>query len=366
MKKNKSNKKLVVILGARPNFVKGAPFFKRLEEYPEVTCDLIHTGQHYDANMSKIFFEDMGIPKPNFHFEFGAQTGTYSLGVLVNSLAETFVREQYDTVVVVGDTDSTLAGALAAKRVGCELVHIEAGLRSCDKRMPEEKNRIAIDHLSDRLFVTEEAGVVHLAEEGIADEKVYLVGNIMIESIERYRHLADESSVLSDLSLTSEAYFVVTIHRIENTSNDKIFSRILDTLQILAKKHTLVFPMHPGTKNRITALGFTDMLDNLKIVEPLGYLDFMQLVQKAKGVITDSGGIQEETSHLGIPCATIRDNTERPATLTMGTNKLFPLDSLDAGAVESHLLQENFKSGQIPLWDKDVSKRILDILVANN
>lgn len=354
-------KKIAAILGARPNFVKAAPIFARLKEYPDLHMDVLHTGQHYDENMSHIFFEQMNIPKPKVNLEFGG-SNQISLGEVIASLTKIYKEEQYSDIIVFGDTDSTLAGAIAAKEAGCNLFHVESGLRSYDKRMPEEKNRVVIDHLSDVLFTTELAGREHLIEEGVSIDKIKEVGNIMIESIELYGHLADRSDILERLNIVPGQYVVNTIHRIENTSDDKIFSSILETLQQLGTTHTIVFPLHPGTKNRIKELGFESLLETLIVIEPQGYLDFMKLVRNAKAVITDSGGIQEETSHLGIPCATLRDNTERPITLTKGSNMLFPLNSLNVSDVEKHINKDYFQAKIIPLWDDLVSKRILDVI----
>lgn len=355
-------KRFAVILGARPNFVKAAPFFLRAKEYPELKFDLIHTGQHYDENMSKIFFDDMQIPKPDIHLDTRKDSSSTTLGLMFSEVLKTVGEGSYDGVIVFGDIDSALLGGIAAAKYDIKLVHVEAGLRSHDRRMPEEKNRILIDHLADILFTTEPVGEENLILEDIERDKIHYVGNIMIESIERFKHLTEKSTVLSDLNLQEQDYFAVTIHRPENTDNSETFNKILAMLNELAKEHTLVFPVHPGTKSKMAKLGYENLLETMKLIEPLGYLDFMKLTMSSKGVITDSGGIQEEASHLGIPCATIRDNTERPITLTHGTNKLFPLADLNAGAVLEHLTSTDCKPGQIPLWDKEVSKRILDVL----
>lgn len=355
-------KSYLVIVGARPNFIKAAPLFKRVKEYPDLEFTLLHTGQHFDANMSKIFFDQMGIPKPDIQLDIEGEKFSEKLGKLFSKLKQIVTNPKYNGVIVFGDINSTLAGAIAASVNGKKLIHIESGLRSHDKRMPEELNRVITDHLSDLLFVTEQAGVDNLILEGVDQDKIHLVGNIMIESIEIFKDTFDESTIIQDLSLQKNEYVVSTIHRVENTDQKDILEKLLKTLNIISEKYQVVFPLHPGTKNYIAKYGLEKYLDKLMVVEPVGYIDFMKLVIDAKGVVTDSGGIQEETSHLGIPCCTLRDNTERPVTLTHGTNKLFLIETLLPQDVLSHLERKDFVSNKIPYWDSNVSKRILDLL----
>jgi UDP-N-acetylglucosamine 2-epimerase (non-hydrolysing) len=253
-----------------------------------------------------------------------------------------------------------LAGAVAAVKT-TKLIHVESGLRSHDRRMPEEINRAIVDHLSDFLFTTEPAANANLLQEGIAEEKIKYVGNIMIESIEKYFDHIQTSDILSTLGLKEKSYIVSTIHRVENTDNPEILSKLLSVLHSLSKKQTIVFPVHPGTKKKIHEFGLDHLLDSVRVVEPLGYFEFMKLILESSGIVTDSGGIQEETSHLGIPCATLRDNTERPITLVLGSNKLFPIDSLnpeDIAELILHLERTDFKNRHIPLWNDKVSERI--------
>jgi UDP-N-acetylglucosamine 2-epimerase (non-hydrolysing) len=358
----KNKRSYAVIVGARPNFIKVAPFLKRAEDYPHLDFTLVHTGQHFDENMSKVFFEQMGIRHPDIQLDIKGEYHTEKIGKMFSALKKVVADPKYDGVVVFGDINSTLAGAIAAAATGKQIIHIEAGLRSHDRRMPEEINRAVTDHLSHVLFATEQTGLDNLLLEGIEAERVHLVGNIMIESIEIFKDKFNESNVLKTLSLQRGGYVVATLHRVENTDEKNILKRLLQTLEEVAKHYTVVFPLHPGTKQKIELYGLGSHLDNIVLTEPLGYLDFMKLVIDSKGVISDSGGIQEETSHLGIPCCTLRDNTERPITITHGTNKLVPINDIDPSIIIAHLAREDFKPEAIPLWDKNVSTRILDLL----
>lgn len=361
--KSNNKKHYIVILGARPNFVKAAPFFHRAKKYSNLSLTLVHTGQHFDENMSKIFFEQLGIPKPDIQLDIKGEFHTEKIGKMFTALKDVIGKKRYDGVIVFGDINSTLAGAVASVAVGKKLIHIESGLRSHDRRMPEEINRAIVDHLSHELFVTEQSGKDNLIKEGIPREKIHMAGNIMIESIEMFRPNFDKSNIVTELDLKKNKYVVVTIHRQENTDDKFILEKILNVLDLVSKKHILVMPLHPGTKQKIKNFGLGLKLKHIHIIEPLGYIDFMKLVIDSKGVITDSGGIQEETSHLGIPCCTLRDNTERPITIIQGSNKLFPLASVNASEVLRHLKRDDFIAHNIPLWDKKVSKRIIDRLM---
>ncbi|MBT4850327.1 UDP-N-acetylglucosamine 2-epimerase (non-hydrolyzing) [Candidatus Parcubacteria bacterium] len=352
-------RKFVVIMGARPNFVKAAPFFKEAKKHPEFEFTIIHTGQHFDQNMSKIFFEEMAIPKPDFNLDIQGKFHTEKIGKMFTALTEILSKGDYEGVIVFGDVNSTLAGAVASMKSGQKLIHIEAGLRSHDRRMPEEINRAIVDHLSESLFTTEPSANENLEREGVPKNKIHYVGNIMINSIEIFRDQFNKSDILKTLNLQSKKYVVATIHRQENTDNPMLFKKILMLLNEVNGDIPVVLPIHPGTKHKIEDLKLGFLLDNLNIVEPLGYFDFMKLMSESQGVITDSGGIQEETTHLGISCATLRDNTERPITLEKGSNKLFSIDDyLENKDVIKHLQRDDFESGHIPLWDDKVAERI--------
>ncbi len=353
---------LAVIVGTRPNFVKAAPFLRTAKDHPRFDYTIIHTGQHFDQNMSEIFFEELGISQPDIFLDVGAGRHSEKLARMFDTMKEIFKHYKFDAVVVFGDVNSTLAGALAAIKNNTRLIHIEAGLRSHDKRMPEETNRVIVDHLAHLHFVTEPAGVENLKSEGVKDKKIHLVGNIMIESLELYRDKIRDSTILDRLGLRSKGYVLVTIHRQENTDSKRMMGDILTLIKGLSLTYQVVFPLHPGTQKLIKEYGLESELEGLTVIEPIGYFDFLKLTQDSRGVVTDSGGIQEETSHLGIPCCTLRDNTERPITLELGSNKLFPITEATVESMIEHLDRQDFVPGPIPLWDTGVSKRIFDVL----
>ena len=359
-------KRFAVVLGTRPEFIKLSAFLQRA---PRLGIDLLtlHTGQHFDENMSSIFFRELGLPAPSVTLKAPHGQSSASLGDMIAGTTEVMVRERanLDGVIVLGDTYSTLAGGLAASRTKLPLIHIEAGLRSNDRRMPEELNRIIIDNMSELLFTTEEAGTNNLTHEGITQERIHFVGNIGVESFELIRSLIEARKTHEHLGFERRGYRVATIHRHEHTHDPKILERICVFLSQLAKRKPIVFPLHPATRAKLKEYGLEHRL-SATIIEPQGYLDFMNLVMNSAGVITDSGGIQEETSHLGIPCCTVRDTTERPVTIELGSNKLFPPASLDDAAfsrIEAHLARTDFTAGTIPLWDEHVSKRIVEYLL---
>ena len=360
LKKKKPN--LAVIVGTRPNFIKMAPFIREAKHHPLFEYTIIHTGQHFDKNMSEVFFRELEIPIPDITISPGGKQHTEKIALMFDKMKEIFKHYKFDGTVLFGDVNSTLAGALAAAKYNSNIVHIEAGLRSHDRRMPEEINRAIVDHLAHIHFVTEQSGADNLKREGVKDKKIHIVGNIMIESLEIYKDKINSSNIIEKLNLSSRRYILATIHRQENTDTPQIISRILDVLNDLSKDFTVVFPLHPGTKNRIYEYGLDDKLIGLKVIEPVGYFDFIKLIKSSLGVITDSGGIQEETSHFGIPCCTLRDNTERPITLELGSNKLFPVAEADSAEILKHLKRQNFIPGIIPLWDNKVSKRIFSVL----
>lgn len=358
---NKS-KHFAVVLGTRPNFIKAAPFFKEARKHPEYNFTIIHTGQHFDYNMSKIFFEEMFIPNPDVFLDSLGELHSEKIGRMFSALTAFFSNSKFDGVIVFGDVKSTLAGALAAAKNGLRVIHIESGLRSNDRRMPEEINRTIVDHLSDLLFITEPSAYQNLIREGIAETKIKYVGNLMIESIEIFLDKIMESNILEILKLKSKAYIVVTIHRQENVDNKQIFEKILLLLKELNKTARVILPLHPGTKKEIVKNNLGELLDEINVIAPLGYFEFMKLVIESKGIVTDSGGIQEEASHLGIPCCTLRDNTERVITIELGSNKLFPIELSSVSAIEAHLNRNDFKSKHMPLWDNKVSQRIFNFL----
>jgi UDP-N-acetylglucosamine 2-epimerase (non-hydrolysing) len=351
-------KQVAVIIGTRPNFVKAAPFLIEARNHSEYDVTVIHTGQHFDDQMSKVFLDELDIRQPDIHLDIKGQFHTEKIGKMFSTLTSEIGKHGFSAVIVFGDVNSTLAGALAAARNNRVLVHIEAGLRSHDRRMPEEINRVIVDHLSDLLFTTEPSANENLAIEGISSDKIRYVGNIMIECLEHFRDKISENGIHQRLGIGSRPYYVATIHRQENTDDRNILREILLVLSGIAGHHDVYFPLHPGTLKKIEAFGLLEILSNLDVIAPLGYFEFMKLVSESRGVVTDSGGIQEETSHLGVPCATLRDNTERPITLTLGSNRLFGIGQTHVQSILEHLSRTDFVPKTIPLWDGNVSKRI--------
>lgn len=358
----KKKPRIAVIVGTRPNFIKMAPFIREAKNHPRFDFTIIHTKQHFDDNMSGVFFDELGIPSPDITFTPGGERHTEKIALMFDKMKDVFKQNKFDAAVVFGDVNSTLAGALAAVKHNCRLIHIEAGLRSHDRRMPEEINRVIVDHLSHLHFVTEQSGVDNLKREGVKDKKIHLVGNIMIESIEIFKDKIESSGVLQELNLKPQGYILATIHRQENTDSPEAVKNIFNLLDDLAQTYPVIIPLHPGTKNKIQEYGLEKLLDNLIVVGPMGYFDFLKLAKESLGVVTDSGGIQEETSHLGVPCCTLRDNTERPITCELGSNKLFSINQTTSSELINHLEKRDFKSKNIPLWDDQVSHRIFEVL----
>lgn len=349
-------KRFAVVLGTRPEFIKLSAFLRRA---PLLGIDtfVLHTGQHFDDNMSSVFFRELGLPDPD------TTLGRFTtIGAMVADITGALEGERgrLDGVIVLGDTYTTLAGALAAVRVKLPLIHIEGGLRSGDRRMPEEMNRIIVDSLSDLIFVTEQSGVDNLLREGIPEERIHLVGNIGIESLEEIRASIQGREAYKRFGLAPRGYWVATVHRQEHTHVPKTLERISTFLSRLSEEMPIIFPLHPATRAKLAEYELEHSL-TVPTVEPLGYLDFMSLVENSAGVLTDSGGIQEEAAHLGIPCCTLRDTTERPVTIEYRSNRLFPPSELDGlrEEVRAHLSRTDLTPGAIPLWDSSVSERII-------
>lgn len=352
------SKKIAVILGARPNFIKAASFLREAKNHSDFKFIVIHTGQHFDKEMSGIFFEQMKIPKPDIILKIKSNFHTERLGKIFDSLKKIFFKNKFDAVVVFGDVNSTLAGAIAAAKNNCKIIHIESGLRSHDRRMPEEINRVIVDHQSDLLFTTEPSARKNLIKEGISRSKIKHVGNLMIESAIIFKKNIDESEILNKLALIHKKYILVTIHRQENTDSKENLKVVISLLKEISKVSKVILPLHPGTKKIILEYGLEKEINNLHIIDPLSYFDFMHLMSKSLGVVTDSGGIQEETTYLKIPCCTLRDNTERPVTVDYGSNKLFPLKLESLEQMIKHLKTDFSNNKPIKFWDKNVSKRI--------
>ena len=333
-----------------------------------IESKIVHTGQHYDAKMSDVFFSQLELPQPDYYLGIGGGTHTQQTARIMLEFEPILAAEKPDVVLVVGDVNSTIACALVAVKEHIPVVHVEAGLRSGDRRMPEEINRILTDSISDYLFVTEQAGLDNLAIEGVPAGKVFFVGNVMIDSLVHYRAAAARLSLLKDMQLAPGTYALVTMHRPANVDHEAGLRSILDIIRNTAAVRTVLFPIHPRTLNNMARFGLKEALEsipNVRIIEPQGYLEFLHLMDHASLVITDSGGIQEETTYLKVPCLTFRDSTERPATVELGTNHL--LHDLNPQTVHRHVLaivEGKIKQGTLPpLWDGQAAERIAAILL---
>jgi UDP-N-acetylglucosamine 2-epimerase (non-hydrolysing) len=411
-----SNMKILSVVGARPNFMKVAPVIAAINAHnnrlaaatagaltpthpDSIRHVLVHTGQHYDQLMSDSFFTDLDLPKPDVHLGVGSGSHAIQTADVMRRFEDVLLRERPDVLVVVGDVNSTVACALVAAKVSFDdrgtrplIAHIEAGLRSFDRTMPEEVNRVVTDHLSDFLFVTEESGLRNLASEGIAAGKIHFVGNTMIDSLMAYREKAESSSILDDLRFVSDVstdgscravnpYALLTLHRPANVDRREPFLNILVGLDDLTKEWPVVFPAHPRTQKRIGEFGLDRYFEPtngglgsdgsgtaqrshaIRMIEPLGYLDFLCLMKNATLVVTDSGGIQEETTCLGVPCVTVRANTERPVTIELGTNLLGGVDSEGIRHAIQRQLTSNGPCRIPPKWDGHASERIIEALL---
>jgi UDP-N-acetylglucosamine 2-epimerase (non-hydrolysing) len=354
--------KIVVVAGARPNFMKIAPLMWEVARRPNMTAFLVHTGQHYDEKMSKLFFDQLKIPVPNIDLEVGSGSHAVQTAEVMKRFEPVILDQRPDAVVVVGDVNSTIACALTAVKLGVPVAHVEAGLRSFDRTMPEEINRILTDSISRWLFVSEPSGIENLKREGVEPSRVHFVGNVMIDTLIACREQFDRPQVLADLGVKPKQFAVATLHRPANVDDPATFRGLIRAIEYIQERMPVVFPVHPRTRKALQEE--QHRLPNLKVTEPLGYLEFMSLVTQCRFVLTDSGGIQEETTYLGVPCLTLRKNTERPITTTVGTNMLVGLDADDIiaasrGAMDSSSLQKP----RIPeLWDGRASQRIMDAL----
>ncbi len=362
--------KVIQVVGARPNFMKVAPLHRAIQKLTGWTSKIVHTGQHFDAKMSDVFFTQLELPEPDFFLGIGGGSHTEVTAKIMVAFEKIVEAEKPDLIIVVGDVTSTLACTLVAIKMGIKVAHVEAGLRSFDRTMPEELNRILTDSVADYLFVTEESGMQHLKNEGVADERVFFTGNVMIDSLVRYQEKAKTTTILEDLGLSTNDsrlatsdYIVMTMHRPANVDTEKGLQSILELIELSSQDTKIIFPIHPRTRAHMEKFGLADRLDqakNLIMTEPLGYLEFIQLMSNATAILTDSGGIQEETTYLGVPCLTFRDSTERPITVTLGTNQLLSdLDPKKTHAALKESLAGKVKKGSIPpLWDGKAAERI--------
>ena len=353
-------KKIISVVGARPNYMKVAPIHRAFQKYSDQVQHLIcHTGQHYDVNMSKIFFEELELPQPDFYLGVGSGSHAEQTAKIMIEFEKVLIQENPDLVIVVGDVNSTIACSLVAVKLGIKVAHVEAGLRSFDRTMPEEINRLLTDQIADYLFVTEKSGIENLKNEGIPDEKIFFVGNTMIDSLVHYLPKIENSTILDDLSLKPREYIVVTLHRPSNVDNPENLVKIFNEFKKIAEKIKIVFPIHPRTKITLHSANIDYEHPNILLIEPVGYISFIKLVKNSLIVLTDSGGIQEETTYLKIPCLTLRKNTERPITAEIGTNKLIGIEYNKIAEECFETINNPPKNSQIPpLWDGKAAERI--------
>lgn len=355
--------KIHLIAAARPNFMKIAPLYHELKKRQWAEPVIVHTGQHYDLNMSDIFFKNFGLPEPHIHLGVGSGTHAQQTGNVMIEYEKILLESPPDLVVVVGDVNSTAAVTMASVKLGVKVAHLEAGLRSFDRTMPEEINRLVTDSIADCLWTPSVDGNENLEKEGINSEKVFLVGNIMIDALVMARKNIEKLDVYSGFGCQKGEYGLVTLHRPSNVDSKDVLAELCVHLVDISQRIPLIFPVHPRTSGKLKEFGITSLseAENIHLTEPLGYNDFMNLVFNSRLIITDSGGVQEETSFLKIPCLTLRPNTERPVTVTQGTNLLCTPKEL--GKHVDSILENRFKKGSIPeLWDGKTAKRIADLI----
>ena len=357
--------KIINVVGARPNFMKVAPLVEAMKrQSAQFTPLVVHTGQHYDSLMSDLFFRDLDLPTPDVYLGVGSASHAAQTAAVMERFEPVVIREKPDWVLVVGDVNSTLACALVCVKLGVKVAHVEAGLRSGDRTMPEEINRLLTDQIADLLFTPSPDADANLLAEGIPKGRIRFVGNIMIDSLYKHLERARQSRVREQFGLTDSPYAVLTLHRPSNVDDPEVLGRILQALENIVAKIPIIFPVHPRTRKMLTEFGLAERIEKakgLRLMEPLGFLDFLALYSNARLVLTDSGGLQEETTVLGIPCLTLRENTERPVTVEVGTNIIV---GTDPDKIATHafaaLNGTGNKTGHIPqLWDGHTAERIL-------
>ena len=359
--------KIICVAGARPNFMKIAPIMEAFARHPGIQPFLVHTGQHYDEKMSDLFFRELGIPEPDVNLGIGSGSHAVQTAEVMKAFEPICLEQKPDYVLVVGDVNSTIACGLVAVKLGIQLIHVEAGLRSGDRTMPEEINRLLTDSISDLLFCTEKSGVENLRKENVSAEKIHLVGNVMIDTLLKNREKAERSTILDEMKLTPKRYATMTLHRPSNVDDPIVFGGLLDAIEAIQSDMPIIFPIHPRTKKNIANFGMQERVDqmtNLRLVEPIGYLDFLKLNAKAYVVLTDSGGLQEETTILQVPCITLRENTERPITCEVGSNQLVGVDPQVILEAYQRIRDGKLPEPRIPeLWDGCAAERIVNILL---
>lgn len=362
---------LDLIVGARPNFMKIAPVIREIErraaQGDAIDYRLVHTGQHYDRNMSGSFFEELGIPDPHFNLNAGSGTQAEQTSGIMIGYEKLLLQKKPDLCIVVGDVTSTMACAIAAKKLLVPVAHIEGGIRSGDMTMPEEINRIVTDSITDYFFTTSETANANLRKCGVVDERIFFVGNTMIDTLLHSRPRFRKPAIWDELRLAEKKYIVLTLHRPNNVDDPSNLERLLEEIINCSGGLPVVFPVHPRTRKVLGDAASSFMSRNIHLTEPLSYLEFNYLVEKAKAVITDSGGITEETTVMAVPCMTMRDSTERPETVTMGTNELLGTNPDAIAPAMQKLLSGNLKKGSVPpLWDGHTAERVIEIICKLN
>ena len=360
--------KIITVVGARPNFMKVAPIHKAFKKYKKnITHIICHTGQHYDTNMSEVFFKQLGLPTPDYYLGIGSGSHAVQTGNIMIKFEEVLLKENPDMIIVVGDVNSTIACGLTAKKLNIKVAHVEAGLRSFDRYMPEEINRILTDSISDYLFVTEKSGVINLKNEGVDEKKIFFVGNCMIDSLINILPLTNSSNVLEKLSIKKKEFIIVTMHRPSNVDSEHRLSELVKLLNLISSKQKVVFPLHPRTRKNLENFGLDRKLEgNIILTDPIGYIDFIAMLKESTLILTDSGGIQEESTYLGVQCVTLRSTTERPSSIEEGTNQLTGEDFKKAENAVMEIIKGYEKIGTIPeLWDGRAAERISKILISS-
>lgn len=360
-------KTILTVVGTRPNFIKITQLDKAFSKYPQIKHVLVHTGQHFDDNMSKVFFDQLKIRTPDLYLNIEEREPAKQIGHIIIELAKAIEIYQPDLLLVVGDVNSTMAAAIAANKKGVKLAHLESGLRSFDKSMPEEHNRVITDAISDYFFITEQSGYDHLLSEGHSAEKLLFVGNTMIDTLAAFDADIQRNTIVEELGLKAKQFVLMTMHRPANVDVKEELEKLLHLINFISVDYDVVFPIHPRTMQKIKAYGFEALISEnkrIRFLPPLDYLAFQKLVADCKFVVTDSGGIQEETTYRQIPCLTLRPNTERPSTVLLGTNTLLPFDVSLLEENINAIKSGNYKTGNIPpLWDGKASERIVDSIV---
>lgn len=365
--------KILNVVGARPNFMKMAPIIEEMRRHPRnLQYLLVHTGQHYDEKMCQTFFKELGMPSPDIDLKVGSGSHAEQTGNIMIKFEKICLKEEPDIVIVVGDVNSTMACTITAKKLGIRVAHVEAGLRSRDMSMPEEINRLCTDVLCDYLFTTDHFATENLIAEGVSKEKIFFVGNVMIDNLLKFKEFAKDLDTLKNYDLSPGEYAILTLHRPSNVDSKITLTGILEALKEISEQIPIVFPIHPRTRKMVEEYGLSHFFSHsrkpkgLWTIEPLGYIDFLHLNMYAKMVLTDSGGIQEETTILGVPCITLRENTERPITCELGTNAVVGNSKEKIIFAAKSVLDGNVSSSQIPeKWDGKAAKRIVECLLSS-